>query len=120
MAKVFLADDSEILRNRLKTALEEITNIEILGESGIGIEALNQILKLHPDIAIIDIRMPTKSGIEILKEIKDKQSDIKVIVFTNYPFPQYRERCMSLGADHFFEKSTEFDKLLSTIEFLAA
>ena len=109
--KVFIADDSEIVRERLKDMLSELTEIEIIGQAQDGIEATSSIRKLKPDVVILDIRMPNGSGIQVLQNIKkDKQAPI-VIILTNYPYPQYRKRCMEVGADFFFDKSTEFEKI---------
>jgi RecA/RadA recombinase len=54
---------------------------------------------------------PGGSGIEVLQSIKKDRPDIKVIVFTNYPYPQYRKKCMELGADFFFAKATESEQI---------
>ncbi len=109
--KVFIADDSEMVRERLKAMLSELTEIEIIGQAQDGIEATNSIRKLKPDVVILDIRMPGGSGIQVLQNIKkDKQAPI-VIILTNYPYPQYRKKCMEVGADFFFDKSTEFEKI---------
>ena len=109
--KVFIADDSELVRERLKAMLSELTEIEIIGQAQDGIEATSSIRKLKPDVVILDIRMPGGSGIQVLQNIKkDKQAPI-VIILTNYPYPQYRKKCMEVGADFFFDKSTEFEKI---------
>ena len=76
------------------------------------------IRRLKPDVVILDIHLPGSSGIEVLEAIKkDKPAPI-VIMFTNYPYPQYRKRCMDLGADFFFDKSTEHEKLTEVFKRL--
>lgn len=107
--KVFIADDSPILRERLKTMLSDFPEVEIAGQAQDTPEAIQSIKELEPDVVILDIRMPGGSGIEVLQSIKKDRPDIKVIVFTNYPYPQYRKKCMDLGADFFFAKATESD-----------
>ena len=109
--KVFIADDSKIVRERLKEMLSEVSEIEIIGEAGDGEEAIKAINILAPDVVILDIRMPKGNGIEALKAIKGGCPTPTVIMFTNYPYPQYRKKCMELGADCFFDKSTEFEKV---------
>jgi len=55
----------------------------------------------------------------VLKIAKEKYPDLKIVIFTNYPYPQYRTKCMELGADYFFDKSTETEKMINTIKNLA-
>jgi len=109
--KVFIADDSPILREHLKTMLSDFPEVEISGQAKDTPEAITSIKKLKPDVVILDIRMPGGSGIEVLQSIKKDRPDIKVIMFTNYPYPQYRKKCMDLGADFFFAKATESDQI---------
>lgn len=109
--KVFIADDSPILQDRLKTMLSDFPEVEILGQAKNTPEAIKAIQELNPELVILDIRMPGGSGIEVLKSIKKDRPGIKVIVFTNYPYPQYRKKCMDLGADFFFAKATESDQI---------
>jgi len=116
--KVFIADDSPILCERLKTMLSDFPEVEISGQAKDTPEAIKFIKELKPDVVILDIRMPGGSGIEVLQSIKKDRPDIKVIVFTNYPYPQYRKKCMDLGADFFFAKATESEEVPKVIEQL--
>ncbi len=116
--KVFIADDSEVLRERLTNMLNDIGGIEIVGEAGNGAEAVGVIMKLQPDVVILDIRMPEGNGIHALQAIKKARPDIVVVMFTNYPYPQYRRKCIVAGADYFFDKSTEFEKVTETLKQL--
>jgi DNA-binding NarL/FixJ family response regulator len=109
--KVFIADDSPILRDRIRAMLSDFPDVEIAGQAKDTPEAIKSIQDLNPDLVILDIRMPGGSGIEVLQSIKKDRPDIKVIVFTNYPYPQYRKKCMDLGADFFFAKATESDQI---------
>ncbi len=116
--KVFIADDSLVLRERLAEMLSELPDVEILGYAQDVPEALTAIKTLHPDVVILDIRMPGGSGMDVLQDIKkDKQTPL-VIILTNYPYPQYRKKCMDLGADFFFDKSTEFEKVTALFKQL--
>ena len=114
--KIFIADDSAVVRERLIEMLSELPEIEIIGQAQDGLEATNLIKKLNPDVVILDIRMPRENGIDVLQNIKrDKQAPI-VIMPTNYSYPQYRKKCMEAGADFFFEKSTEFEKVMEVVK----
>jgi DNA-binding NarL/FixJ family response regulator len=65
---------------------------------------------------ILDIRLPNINGIEILEKIKRDMPSIKVIVFTSYPYPEYREKCLELRSDFFFDKSSGLDDVFVAIE----
>jgi DNA-binding NarL/FixJ family response regulator len=117
--RLFIADDSEILRSRLVDMLSEIEGVEIVGEAKDSKEAVEAIAVLNPDVVILDIRMPGGDGILALEALKkDRRKHPKVIVFTNYPYLQYRKRCMDAGADYFFYKALEFGKLIELMKNL--
>jgi DNA-binding NarL/FixJ family response regulator len=116
--KVFIVDDSALVRERIITMISEHPGIEITGQAENAQEAINSIRKLKPDVAILDIRMPGGNGIEVLRNIKKNNSAPTVIILTNYPYPQYRKKCIEAGADFFFDKSTEFHKIIEVIKKL--
>lgn len=116
--KVFIADDAQVIRERMSALLSDIKGIEVIGEAQDGLEARDSILELKPDVVILDLRMPWRNGLDVLRDIKESNPDIKVIILTNYPYPQYRRRCMEEGADYFFDKSSEFEKVFKVIEEL--
>ena len=118
--RLFIADDSEMLRTRLVDMLTEIKGINVVGEARDSREAVERVEALNPDVVILDIRMPGGDGILALESIKkSRKRQPKVIVFTNYPYLQYRKRCMDAGADFFFYKALDFEKLLDLIRDLA-
>ena len=116
--KVFIADDSAVFRERLTEMLSDLPEIEIIGQAEDGIQATNLIEKLNPNVVILDIRMPRGNGMDVLQNIKKNNPALIVIMLTNYPYPQYRKKCMALGADYFFDKSTEFEKVMEVLEQL--
>lgn len=117
--KVFIADDSPILRERLHFMLSELPGIKVIGQAGNIPEAIQSIQALHPDAVILDICMPGGSGIDVLKNIKKSDNAPVMIMLTNYSDPQYRKKCMALGAEYFFDKSTEFKEAGKVCEQLA-
>ena len=114
--RVFIADDSLIVREHLVTMLDELVGVEIVGQVENVAEAISGIRNLQPDVVILDIRMPDGSGIDVLENIKQNDSAVLVIVLTNYPFPVFREKCLQAGADFFLDKSTEFDQIPELFE----
>ena len=117
--RLFIADDSELMCSRLAEALIEIGGIEIVGIAHDANEAWKSIQLFKPDVAILDICMPGGSGIDVLKHIRESHYPTKVVIFTHYPYPQYRKRCMDLGADYFFDKYSDFEKFMEVSVDLA-
>ncbi len=117
--KVLIVDDSAIVQERLMSMLENQKGIQIVGQALNGIEALKFIKQNKPQAVILDIRMPGGNGIDVLQEIKHIDPDIKVIMFTNYPYSQYRTKCLKSGADYFLDKSAEFNKIPEILNHLA-
>jgi len=116
--RILIADDTELLRVRLVNMLSEIEGIEIIGQVQNSLDAIESIKRLNPHVVILNARMPQGNGIKVLEAIKKNLQSPKVIIFTNYPYPQYRKRYMDAGADFFFDKSTEFEKLVDTVKHL--
>lgn len=114
--KVFIADDSLIVREHLVTMLDELAGIEIVGQAENVAEAISGIRILQPNVVILDIRMPGGNGIDVLRHVKQDKVGPMVIILTNYPYPGYRQKCLQAGADFFLDKSTEFDQIPELFE----
>jgi DNA-binding NarL/FixJ family response regulator len=115
MENVLIVDDSEPIRERLAALLAEAPQIRIVGQTGDGRVVLEAVRKLKPDSVILDIHLPGRSGIELLKELKARYPKVRVIMLTNYDGAGYRRQCKQLGADHFLNKTLEFDKVVDTL-----
>ena len=109
--KIVIADDSSLMRDRIKSLLNSINNISMVYEAKNGVEALQLILEKEPDLAILDIRMPEMNGIEVLKKIRELKLKVIVCILTSYPYEQYRKRCLEAGADYFLSKTEDFEQL---------
>jgi len=114
--KVFIVDDSWLIRRRLAALLSDVPNVEIVGDAGGAEEAMAAIRTVKPDVVTLDIRMPGGSGLDIIGPIKEALSKVVIIMLTNYPYPQYRQECLDKGADFFLDKSTEFGKIPEILE----
>lgn len=110
-----MADDSELILERLQQMLGIFEPVDLVGSFTDGIETLNAMRKLKPDLAIIDIRMPWLSGLEVLKEIRKEDKTIKIMLLTFYSSDYYREQALKFGADYFFSKVDEFEMVLLTV-----
>ncbi len=117
--RVFIADDSSTLRQRLVAMLDELDDVEVIGQAQDVPEAIDLIRKIKPQVVILDIRMPGGSGIDVLENIKRNMPSLIIIMLTNYPYPQYRKRCLEAGADFFFDKSNEFHKIPQVFKQIA-
>jgi len=117
--QVFIADDSAVICERLAAMVAETPGVELAGQARDTTAATRSILKLRPDVVILDVRMPPGSGVDVLQTIKRLAPPPKVIVLTNYPYPQYRKRCMDAGADYFLDKSADFEKLEPLLKRMA-
>jgi len=116
--RVYIADDSTLLRERLTARLAEMEGTELVGQSGHAAQAIEEIQRLQPDVAILDIRMPGGGGIQALAAIKKGAAPPVVIMLTAFAYPQYRIKCQAAGADYFFDKTTEYDAVFAVLEGL--
>lgn len=114
--RVFIVDDSPIVRERLVRLVNELPQATVIGEAAQPAEAIRDIRQLHPDLVILDISMPGGSGMHVLESVKKDQPGIRIIMLTNFAYDQYRDKCRQLGADFFFDKSTEFDQIAQVIQ----
>jgi DNA-binding NarL/FixJ family response regulator len=117
--RVLIVDDSKIVCKGLQQMLINIADVEIVGQAHNAQDAIASISESNPAVVILDIRLPGLSGIDVLKDIREKKLTTRVIMLTNYPYPQYRKKCEELGADYFFDKVTEIEEIPKVIEELA-
>ena len=116
--KIFIVDDSALVLERLRALLFNIDGLEFIGHATNANDAVDAIKRLKPEVVVLDIRLISGNGMNVLERIKRAQPPPIVIMLTNYPYPQYREKCRELGAEYFFDKVreiTSFVKLLRTM-----
>ncbi|MDB5222834.1 MAG: response regulator transcription factor [Chitinophagaceae bacterium] len=109
---VLVVDDSQLMINKIKELLEESAGIQRIITSSSYEEAIKLIDAEEPDVALLDINLPFfKSGIDILRYIKQNFQKTKIIMFTNEVSEYHKDLCLKLGASHFVDKSVGFDSL---------
>lgn len=116
--KVMLADDHVLMREGIRQLLEFDGSIEVIGEANDGIECLKKLPEINPQVLLLDINMPKKNGIEVLKEIREKRIDVKVLVLTVHDEIEYLLEAIDIGVDGYIMKdseSTELKKAIDTI-----
>jgi DNA-binding NarL/FixJ family response regulator len=115
---VVLADDHEIVRTGIKLLLENEGDIDVIGEASDGVEALERVQTLQPDILIIDIRMPNLNGIEATRQLQSLEVKTKVIVLSMHEDEEYILRSVECGASGYLLKDTnkaEFIKAIKSV-----
>jgi len=119
--RVVIVEDSAIIRARLAETLAEIPNVEIVGHANTEYDALALLRGSAWDAAVLDLQLKQGTGLGVLKTLGEgtRPAHAKIIVFTNYAFPQYRNRSMLLGADYFFDKAREFHRVREVVANLA-
>lgn len=118
--KIVTVDDSSIITERLKYLLNEIDDIEILGNAHSISSAKELTSSVKPDVIILDINLSDddygKTGIDLLVEFRQKLPEAKIIIFTNHNELHYRLICLEKGANYFFDKSNESNKMTEVIK----
>jgi DNA-binding NarL/FixJ family response regulator len=109
--RVLLADDSALIRERLKDMLSVFQQVEIVGSFENGTETLQALRSLKPDLAIVDLKMPGLSGLDVLTGIRKENSTLKFIILTFFSSGYYRQLAIQAGVDYFFSKVDDFEKV---------
>lgn len=110
--RVLIVDDSAMVGERLAAMLAALPEkIQLIGVAQDVPQAIQAFQALKPDAVILDIRMPGGSGLDVLEAIKNDRPETVVMMLTNYPYPQYRQKCLEAGADYFFDKAAGFDQV---------
>lgn len=116
--RVLLIDDSTEIRMRLVDMLRALPEVGDIVEAGSSEEAEDAFRGDAFDAVILDLRLPDGSGLHLLRSFKQSAPDCPVAVLTNYPYPQYRRSCERAGADAFFDKSEQFERVLAWVQSL--
>lgn len=113
--RVLIVDDSAMLREGLTSLCSLLSELEVVGTAADGVEALEAIRNLQPDVVSLDIRMPRMSGIEVLKAIQRDRLTCTPIILSGMADEFSREKCLELGAKYVFDKGTELEKFLQVL-----
>ncbi len=113
--RVLLADDHAVVRQGIRRFLEEAGDIEVVAEAGDGREALERVREHRPDIAVLDIRMPEMSGVEVTRRLKERFPDVRVLILTAYDDDPYIFALLQAGADGYVLKTASGDELVRAV-----
>ena len=114
--KIVLADDHVLVRQGLKVLLEQAKDLEVIGEARDGLELLELLKRVSPDMVILDIAMPNLRGIEATKEIKTSYPKLKVLMLTMHKDMEFLEQALSAGVDGYLVKEDASKELFCSIE----
>lgn len=115
MIRVMIADDHEMIREGLRKLIEFDDEIEVIEEAGDGMECLDKLAEALPDVLLLDIDMPGKSGISILQELDQKEHRPKVLVLTVHNEIEYLMRVVDIGVDGYILKDSGSKELIRAI-----
>lgn len=116
--KVMITDDHVLMREGIKQLLEFDGSIEVIAEAADGIECLEKLETVKPDILLLDINMPNKNGIEVLQEIKKKKIEVKVLILTVHNEVEYLLKAVDIGVDGYILKDSESAELKKAINHI--
>src|ERR671916_791823 len=111
MIRVFLLDDHEVVRRGLADLLHAAGDIEVVGESGSAQEAIRRIPALRPDVAILDMRLPDGSGVDVCREARSRTPDLRVLILTSFDDEDALFAAIMAGASGYVLKDVHGDEL---------
>lgn len=121
--RVFLVEDSALIRERLTETISSLPHVEVVGHAETEADAILALQAPVCDAVVLDLQLREGHGFNVLKALRSSTSPRRrmiVLVLSNYATPQYRGRSMEIGADYFFDKSREYDRLCEVLEELVA
>ena len=119
MIRVCIADDHNIVRKGMEQILLKTPDIRVVGEAGTGEETLDFAANHDFDLLLLDISLPDRNGIEVLKELKIRHPALKVLILSMHAEEQYAVRALKAGASGYITKSTAIDELVAAIRKIA-
>jgi DNA-binding NarL/FixJ family response regulator len=93
--------------------------VELVGHAADVPQAIQRLLETTPDVLVLDLHLPGGTGLDVLRALRPVQPDVHVLVFTNHSHDEYRQECLTAGAEYFLDKSAEFEKIPRILRELA-
>ncbi len=118
MIKAMIVDDHIMVRESIKYFLEMDGNIKVIDEASDGIDCIEKLKKLSPDILLLDINMPNMNGIEVLKKMKEEDKLVKILLFTAYEKTDFLLQAFDLGVDGYILKKSNSKELIKAINII--
>jgi DNA-binding NarL/FixJ family response regulator len=118
--RVLVTDDQSMVRAGLRMLLSGEPDIEVVAEAGNGLEAIAEAVRLHPDVVLMDIRMPEVDGIEATRQILATDASARVLVLTTFDLDEYVVQALGAGASGFVLKDDPPEQLIAAVRTVAA
>jgi two-component system, NarL family, invasion response regulator UvrY len=119
MIRVLICDDHLIVRQGIKQVLAEAQDLCVVGEAAHGSDAIQQVRAGHVDVVLLDIAMPQRDGLDILKALKSEFPRLPVLMLSTYPDRQYAVRSLKLGAAGYLNKSADSEQMIDAVRSVA-
>src|SRR5579859_6155602 len=119
MIRLAIAEDHTIVRWALREALGKADDIEVVGEAGTAAETLSMLATAKPDVLLLDLSLPDRSGFDVLSELRTIETAPLVVVLTWHAEPTYAARAIALGAHGYVHKAVEPEALLYALRAVA-
>ena len=119
MIKVLICDDHLIVRQGIRQVLADAPDLEVAAESSHGPEALARVRAGGVDVVLLDIAMPQRDGLDVLRQLKSEFPKLPVLMLSTYPDRQYAVRCLKLGAAGYLNKSADAEQMITAIRKVA-
>jgi DNA-binding NarL/FixJ family response regulator len=120
MYKVLICDDHAIVRKGVREILAETDDVQVLGEAGSWQELLALLQEQPVDLVLLDISMPDRNGLDILRQLRHEWPSVKVMMLSMYPEEQYALRALKAGASGYLTKDSALDELVRAVSRIAA
>lgn len=117
---VLICDDSEALRELVRAVIDLRPSLRVVGEAGDGNEAVVEATRLQPDVILLDLAMPLRTGLDALSELRLVAPAAKIIVFSGFSTASIAEEVIELGAARYLSKGADIDEINDAIEEVAA
>ncbi|MGV9848912.1 response regulator [Streptomyces sp. NPDC003442] len=118
--RIFLVDDHEVVRRGVRDLLAGEPDMEVVGEAGTAADALARIPAVRPDVAVLDIRLPDRSGVEVCREIRTRDESVRCMMLTSFADDEALFDAIIAGASGYVLKDIRGDELLAAVRDVAA
>ena len=119
MIRVLLVDDQHLVREGFARLLRDVDDIEVVGEAADGTSAVELARETHPDVVLMDVRMPGMDGIEATAKVVRDRPEVRVLMLTTFDLDEAVHRALQAGASGFLLKDTPYDQLIHAIRVVA-
>ena len=119
-ASVLLVDDHALLRTGVANIINQESDLHVVAEAGNGVEALEAFDRHHPDVTLLDLRMPVMEGVEVVRRLRERDPRARVIILTTYDTDEEISRALKAGAKAYVLKDISADALITCIRDVLA